>query len=596
MGNAIQGILRGFHLNIWSFTGVVIWVAMRSGGIAPVRCQNTGDQKDIAGEEFLCVKIEIINDTLFALGTDRGLVMFNAETYEFVSSYTDSVSLRLLTEFEIWDLEWVDDTLWVGTRGNGLARMTMLPNGSFETHFYISGSDQGSNIINGVLLTREREIWTATDFGFSNINTKTGEFQNFGLADGVGFIRRGPWLHQLATGEICASANNGFHMFDAETLLASYASVKPYLKEIEVMGRVVSMSNISSDGALELGADDQYVSFIMGALNPNTGNSNNNYRYRLVGYDDEWVVGYDDPVARYTKLPGGKYVFQFTASPKGQRWSDEIVSVNVHVAYQITESPFFKAGAAILLFMLIGMAYRIVQVRRKRKIERMDLQAQMLMLEKDYAESEIKALRAQMNPHFLHNALNSINWYILKERPEEAREYLVKFSRLIRLILEHSKTETISLDEELHTVQLYIELESMRLDDSFQWSCNVDTALDTEKVRVPTMIIQPFVENAIWHGLLPKNGEKRLELAVFRKEDVCCIEIRDNGVGRAAASRQTDQDKPTSRGIEITRQRITNFGANGSPDPLDIIDLQSDGVASGTLVRINLPLVMRRMG
>ena len=567
------------------------WVAIKSGGIAPVGCASDS----ILGKDFICQRIRVINDTLFALATDRGLVLFQPDKYEFLQGYTDSLSLRLLTEYEIWDLEWDNGTLWVGTRGNGLAQMTMQSDGSFDTKFYVSGADQGSNIINGVLVTKEGELWTASDFGISNININTGEFENYGLADGVGFVRRGPFLHELATGQICASANGGWHMFDPETLRASYAPVTPYLKEIEVMGHSYDLSALSASGTLSMRADDDYVSFVMGALNPNAGQIHNNYRYRLIGYDDDWVIGYSDPVARYTKLPGGKYTFQFTASPKGERWSEEVVSIEVDVAYKFTESPFFKAGAAIAILILLLAVYRIYQLRRKRNIERLEMQAQVLMLEKDIAQAEINSLRAQMNPHFIHNALNSINWYILKGRPEEAREYLVKFSRLIRLILENSKTETISLAEELNTVQLYIELEAMRFDDSFQWSLQVDEKLNAEKTRLPAMIIQPFVENAIWHGLLPKEGDKRLEIAVFRKEDVCCIEIRDNGVGRSA-SNDANQDKPKSRGIEITRQRLENFGLNGIVDPLHIIDLKSNGTASGTLVRINLPLVYSRVG
>lgn len=154
------------------------------------------------------------------------------------------------------------------------------------------------------------------------------------------------------------------------------------------------------------------------------------------------------------------------------------------------------------------------------------------------AEAEMVALRAQMNPHFLFNSLNSINNYILKNDADNAAGYLTKFSRLMRLILDNSRNNWIWLQSELKALQLYIELEAFRFDDSFTYRIDVACEVQAEHVIVPPMIIQPYVENAIWHGLMHrKSGGGHLQIDIAREGPDLCITVKDNGVGRKAAGR-----------------------------------------------------------
>jgi hypothetical protein len=204
---------------------------------------------------------------------------------------------------------------------------------------------------------------------------------------------------------------------------------------------------------------------------------------------------------------------------------------------------------ALLLITLVALffRYRTTQLLKRNK-EKNELQ-------KKFMQMEMKALRSQMNPHFIFNAITSIQMYVLNSEKELANKYLVKFSKLIRSVLELSKEELIDLKDELEMIKLYVDIESLRFEEQFNFSIN-NTSINTKRL-IPPLIIQPFVENAIWHGLLLKQGEKYLTINVFYKNDALQIEIEDNGIGRKAAEQYSQRDnKHKSLGMTITANRL----------------------------------------
>jgi two-component system, LytTR family, sensor kinase len=223
--------------------------------------------------------------------------------------------------------------------------------------------------------------------------------------------------------------------------------------------------------------------------------------------------------------------------------------------------------------------------RKKEEISNMNVQL---------AQLELASLRSQMNPHFLFNSLSSIHKYIWENRPEDASEYLTKFSKLIRMILENSKEKSISLSAEIEMLHLYIELEHRRCNSKFSYRFTVDSALDAGNTAIPSMIIQPYVENAIWHGLLQKEGSGELMITINGKGKVleCCVE--DNGIGRQMATeiRQAKQGTHRSLGLGITHKRLKLLSIEKGEDAaVTIIDKKdSDGHAGGTKVILHLPL------
>jgi tetratricopeptide (TPR) repeat protein len=212
---------------------------------------------------------------------------------------------------------------------------------------------------------------------------------------------------------------------------------------------------------------------------------------------------------------------------------------------------------------------------------------QILTLEQDM-------LRSQMNPHFIFNSLNSIKLYIINNEKENAVYYLNKFSKLIRKILIASKEKETTLQDELETMKLYMNIENIRFDNQIDFKINVDDTINTEVIKVPSLILQPFLENSLWHGLSSKSKDKKIDLNVYKNSsEFITIDIIDNGIGRFAA-RKISAGKKLKRksvGIEITKARLANFSrAFSNSYTLEIDDLHQDATALGTKITLKIPV------
>jgi putative methionine-R-sulfoxide reductase with GAF domain len=260
-----------------------------------------------------------------------------------------------------------------------------------------------------------------------------------------------------------------------------------------------------------------------------------------------------------------------------------------------SQKNFFTARHLQILSTVAVLCANQIQ-RTRAEEEEQKTKMELLENKQKATESRLQSLRLQMNPHFLFNALNSIQQMILANEDIVATKYLSRFSKLLRAILVHSDKETISLKEELEILNLYIELESIRFKEAFHYAVIVDEDIETEEVKIPTLLIQPFVENAIWHGLMHKEGDRKLKVE-FREEGdfIKCI-IEDNGIGRTKAAEMklnTGQGKQhTSKGIAVSKERLkalrTNAGQEGSISILDLVG--PEGVPAGTRVEIDFPL------
>jgi tetratricopeptide (TPR) repeat protein len=263
---------------------------------------------------------------------------------------------------------------------------------------------------------------------------------------------------------------------------------------------------------------------------------------------------------------------------------------------------------AILMISAIGLiAFRNVSLRRKTEHQRLASVQNELLLQKLEGEAtkatlqqrasdlEMQALRAQMNPHFIFNSLNSINRYILTNDRVLASEYLTTFSKLIRLILSNSRAPLITLESELEGLALYLKLESLRFENRFEYNISLPADLEPSELKIPPLILQPYVENAIWHGLMHKADPGYLEITIRRKREFIYINISDNGIGRkhAAALSSKSATRNKSLGLKITAERIAHmFGDQSANVPITINDLANpDGTAAGTEVIVKIPVI-----
>lgn len=263
---------------------------------------------------------------------------------------------------------------------------------------------------------------------------------------------------------------------------------------------------------------------------------------------------------------------------------------------QATLKNSFIGGFASVAVLAILFVYILQQRLKNQKVlAAKNEEIKEVNFKRKLSELELKALRAQINPHFLFNCMNSINRMVLNHESENASKYLTKFSKLVRLILENSEETTVSLENELDMLESYIQLEALRFKGKIEYEIIIDETIERESTYIPSMVLQPFVENAIWHGLVHKESTEKGKISIFIKKAgnklVCTIE--DNGVGRELA--KTLQEKSVLRskslGIKITEERLRLLSKEKLEELINISDLKDAlNFATGTKVEINIPV------
>lgn len=307
------------------------------------------------------------------------------------------------------------------------------------------------------------------------------------------------------------------------------------------------------------------------------------FEYKMEGIDAAWKE-LNEFSKEYSLLSPGSYIFKLREKDTSALAKPREISIEF-----IIHPPIWKKGWFIILclFSFGLLIYGIV----KKKIKEVEKKAEEEnQLHRRFAELELNALQSQMNPHFIFNALHAIQDFIFKKDERVANRYLVKFSRLMRLFLESSKEKYIILDDEIQLLQLYIELEQLRFEDQFEFEVKISPELTSSMIEIPSMLLQPFVENAINHGLIHlKNGGELLLEFSEKGEQLFCV-IQDNGIGRkkAMAIKETSVKSYKSRGLQLMeeRQRVWNIIGNTNVD-IVIKDLyDSENIACGTRVEI----------
>ncbi len=311
------------------------------------------------------------------------------------------------------------------------------------------------------------------------------------------------------------------------------------------------------------------------------------FRYRLSDTDQNWIYTNENSIY-YNALEEGNYQLTIEYYHKNKGW----VRSEKYYTFEI-EGYFLRSWWFILICVVLVtiITFLIVSAYYSKRLLKTKQEAE---LSKKIANIEMKALRSQMNPHFIFNVLNSVQNYILKQDAITAHRLLGRFAKLIRNILEQSVYDTITVGQEIETLKLYIELECMRMNSGFEYTFEADNGYKDEKI--PSMLIQPFIENAIRHGLFNKIGEKKLSVSILNNEEehLTCI-IKDNGIGRQASAviKKNSGIQRTSLGLHITNERIELVKQVYHKDiKIDIIDLTDESnIALGTEVIISIPYI-----
>ncbi len=285
-----------------------------------------------------------------------------------------------------------------------------------------------------------------------------------------------------------------------------------------------------------------------------------------------------------------------------QRWSEIAVPVIYNsevlgvIDSESKQKDFYsKRHLKILTTIASHCAERIVKLRADENLHQNQLE--LLQAQNRLAEEKLTALRSQMNPHFIFNCLNSIQQFILTGDVDNANKYLSQFSKLIRLVLQYSENNFISLEEEINMLELYLSLEKTRFGNSFEYKILIDHELDTDEIKIPNLMVQPFVENAIWHGLMHKPGDRKININFqLKNEQFILCEVTDNGIGRTRAAEIKEMKsvelKHKSRGMQLIKDKIEILRQQFKSEVLiEISDVLSNtGEICGTRVLIQLPL------
>jgi len=218
------------------------------------------------------------------------------------------------------------------------------------------------------------------------------------------------------------------------------------------------------------------------------------------------------------------------------------------------------------------------QLENEMQVHQLENEKKQSELQHQATELEMQALRAQMNPHFIFNCLSSINKFIIKNESVKASDYLTRFSRLIRMVLINSQKSMIALEDELHMLRLYLDMERLRFKNLFDYRITFTNTIDETAVLVPPLLLQPFCENAVWHGLMQKEGPGHLHIELSMNENILYCNITDDGIGRAraAALRSKSVEKEKSMGLSITTQRLALLNKNQDMQTSFAIDDISD--------------------
>lgn len=290
-----------------------------------------------------------------------------------------------------------------------------------------------------------------------------------------------------------------------------------------------------------------------------------------------------------SSLSPGNYFIQFKTCIDGQYFSP-IAYVSFQISYPIWQQIWFLL---IVILLLATLFFAVYKYRLKLINKQSKLVIEKNKLETDLHKSMLSSIKSQMNPHFIFNALNTIQSYIYLNDKENASNYLAQFSMLTRKILDMSNNETVSLADEIETLQLYLSLEKMRFEDSLNYEIMIIPGLKTKDIKIPSMLIQPYVENALKHGLLHKKNNRSLSILFEHQHPFLLVKIDDNGVGRKRANELNSikDIKFNSFSTEANQKRLTLLNKQTAEIGVNIIDKVDDnGIAEGTLVILKIPL------
>jgi sensor histidine kinase YesM len=420
-----------------------------------------------------------------------------------------------------------------------------------------------SNSVNAIKKIKKNQYLIATNNGLNLLYQKDNNYFTENFNSILGLKNKKINDIEIYNESLFLATDNGLIYFNGNNLKNNIKKPKCYIQPL-------SSSKITYKN------NDVIINF-KGISYINRGKLT--YYYKFNHQDKNWSKTNETQI-NYKSLKANKYEF-LVYSQNDNGIKSDVQKIKFEVLPPFWEKTWFK----VLLFSFLGLViYLFIKIRLQKQQKRFEAENTKIQLEKQMIELEQKALRMQMNPHFIFNALNTIKGYYTEGNLKEASSYISKFSKLLRKLLE-SEEQVTTLDNEIDMLKLYIELTQIRYEGKFDFDFIVDHRLCIEEILIPNLLLQPIVENAIIHGLAPKKEKGNLEIE-FRKEkeSLICI-VDDNGVGRKTAYQKTKEYE--SKATDITLDRLKLFDKQAT---FEIFDKMENEINLGTKVIISIPI------
>lgn len=531
-----------------------IWIGTRKGVSLFHRDENKIENLGI-GENIRDIYIDE-KDYIWFCSSD-GLFKYNVNTKNIVS-YTEKDNLPSKSVMNI--VKDKSGRIWVGTI-NGLAY--------YKDDEFVPIKVPGnysSNNINFLERDKNDNLWIGTNFGLYQVNVRdkkefnATDFNRYSNLDGLKSLE----CNQNASFIDCKNnlwfgTSHGLMKYDLNAKQNTLVQPKVLIEGIRLFYESKDLSkyakgidtNTGLPKNLVLQYNNNHLTFdFIGIYHTNPDKVK--YSFILEGFDDDWQPVISSNSATYSNIPSGEFTFKLRASTDLKNWTTPIT-----FSFEI-KPPFWLTWWFFLLVLVAIFIISYLVVLRRKKVKLAKREKQLLVDKSKMLSLEQQALNASMNRHFIFNALNSIQSYINKQDRIAANKYLSSFAKLVRKNLDSSLVNEIYLEDEIERISLYLKLEQMRFQDKFSYDLYVDPNIEPQSIKIPSMLLQPFIENSIWHGILPSNEQGHINISVEKNNNKLIITISDDGIGIDVSLEQKKEKNQhhVSKGMELTKGRI----------------------------------------
>ena len=579
----VRGIERDNYGNMWVATNMGLCRIGMKDKTHTFYKSDKKNKKSLPYDDLF--DLMLVDDALY-ITTGDGLAIYSYETDDFTRYYIPDSLMKgdVVNNNALFDIvDGGNERYYIGSYSGGMLAF------SPDTKIFKTSKINGNigMMVYAMIPDENGFLWASTSRGIIKYNLLNKNITIYDKSDGLQgneFIPNA--FLRSSKGVLFFGGFSGFNYFRPKDIQLEKKLPKVIVTKLQTQNGT-KFRYLNHGDTIHLTHKENSLEISFATLNL-LRKSMVKYQCMLDNYDKEWsLYNSEHRYVDYNKLHPGTYVFKLKASNEVNMWTENPMELTIIIHPAWYQEAWFKI---MVIFVLLLTIYLIFRHRTKIIIQKREQRRKINELEMQMTQLKQKTLQLQMNPHVIFNTLNSIQQYIIDHDIDKAVSYLSSFSKLMRRILNNSNERFISLYDEIEAVRLYLELESMRLGNRFNYEIDLDSDLDANNIEIAPLIIQPFVENAIIHGLVPKKENCFLKIIVSKMGEgkLLCV-VEDNGVGRKHSEimkQKTGSHK--SYGMSITRRRLEMLSRISNNDfSVEIEDLHNEnGEPAGTRVNI----------